>query len=161
MKVGNILYRVIWDIGFGPSHRGWDEECTMKEDGCSPTFKVETWRVNTIRCKRRHKYRWSGRLGEKATHKTVFIRRFDHGHGVRMKTRWGKIVGFEFDKTRDRFNSQEFPLGDRPDVFRPTKKGAFKAAAAAIRKNYWYKKGWNRPIYERMRTRLLKQADKF
>lgn len=157
MKVGDILYIVSWSIGYGPSNDDWDEgEAEYREPS---SIKLETWRVHTVRRPPRKRNPILGLWGTRKKH--VFIRRFDHGYGVRMKTKIGRVVGFEFDKTRDRYNTKKFPLGERPDRYRPTKRGAFKAAAASIRKNHWYKFGENIHLYEKMRTRLIQQSNKF
>jgi len=159
MKVGDILYRVDWDIGYMPGHEWWDDdECTTQEDREMPTVKLETWRVNTIR--RKPAFILSSGILLKRQGLTVFIRRFDNGHGVKFKTKLGKVVGWIFDTTRTREDNTQFPVEKRPDEFRPTKKGAYKAAIASVRNDFWYKNGKDIKYYEAMRNRLIKQYEK-
>lgn len=155
MKVGDILYKVDWDIGFDPSHPLWDETDSVEEHQYSACVEVQTWRVQTVRRKPRNKTSY-GLYGEKPV--SVFIRRFDHGEGVRMKTRGGKVVGFEFDKTTGIWNHDDFVLGKRPDEYRPTKKGAFQVAIASVRKDWHYKDA--KGAHEKMRKRLVNRANK-
>ncbi len=156
MKTGDILYRVLTDVGFGPWSRHWDEECATK-DVERPSVTLETWRVNSISNRVPHRHPTLGAWGEPV--KMVFIRRFDHGAGVRMKTKGGKVVGFTFDKNRTKYDSLSLEAEKVSEEFRPSKKGAYRAAAARVRKGYFYKREKDKSAYEKLRSRLIKKAE--
>ena len=141
-KVGDILYRVEWDEGFGPWHPLWDETCTHEDDACGVSIKMETWRIRSIQRRRRSKtsMRVATITGvNDNSPKYVFAQRFDHGHSVTMKTKSGKIVSYKWNDWAERWDKKNWKTGERPNAFRPTKTGAISAAISTIRKHRNYK----------------------
>ncbi|AAT69513.1 gp37 [Alphaproteobacteria phage PhiJL001] len=152
-RVGDILYRLTWDMGFGPWHRLWDEDCTEEDDAFKAEVQMETWIVRQVRRRALPEAMRARGFSSLGTPQHVYLRRYDPGHGMKFKmdraTREQVPV---FEPFCPECWKTSWKIGEKPKGFRPSKKGAAIAAMAQLKLSteFQHHPGHGRALLKRM-----------